>query len=154
MCELKNGYKDGYTGRLFEEEVFGKCLNKDGKKRASKKDSIEFAKKNQPWSDPSDPEPKVANKLHALVAIALELGDDWSELKFYTGVGSPLDYLGIDGFLQFAEGKIVTIDVTMNTEKSKEDKDDADLILSDETIENEVLLELFAEQTAEALQEV
>lgn len=154
MCELKNRYKDGYTGKLFEIEVFGECLNPADKKRASFKDAIKFVKENQPWNDPyssSNPEPEVVNNLHAhIVRKLVGLDGDWSELKFFTSVNSPLDYLGIDGFFEY-KGRRVTIDLTMN-EESKEGKDDADLILSDDTIENEILFELFAGQVAEALQ--
>ena len=70
---------------------------------------------HQPW-DPSDPEPRFASDLHASVALALGL-DDWSTLKFFTAVGSALDHFhGVDCFFVF-KGKIVTIDVTVNSEK-------------------------------------
>src|SRR6185369_4444565 len=78
-------------------------------------ESMDLVRKNQPC-DPSDPDPRCANDLHALIAEKLGL-DDFSELKLYTAVGSPLDFWhGIDGFFEF-RGHVLTIDLTVNSHK-------------------------------------
>ncbi len=117
--------QSGYTGHLFEREVLGTCLVKwDGTTHLSFSQSMELVRNNQP-SDPSDPEPRTINDLHAHIAVSLGL-DDWSALKFYTAVGSLLDVKhGVDGFFEFA-GRVVTLDLTINPHK---DEWKADMII-------------------------
>jgi hypothetical protein len=104
-----------WSGTEIEEEVLGHALVVwDGAYLPFGK-SLELVKAHQPC-DPSDPEAGFANDLHASVALALGL-EDWSELKLFTAVGSPLDFFhGVDAFFEL-RGKIVTIDVTINPNK-------------------------------------
>ncbi len=103
------------TGTEVEEEVIGHALVSWNGQYVPFHQSLRAVKSHQPW-DPSDPEPRFASDLHASVALALGL-DDWSGLEFYTAVGSPLDFFhGVDCFFCF-KGKIVTIDLTINSSK-------------------------------------
>lgn len=126
----------GYTGRLFEEEILGEIhVSWDGYMTYNR--SLEYAKEHQEW-DPSDPETPKANDLHALVAIALNL-EDWSNLKFYNAVDTPMDYFhGVDCFFEF-DGEIVTIDLTVNPHK-REYK--ADLIVHPDDLEEKKIRNL------------
>ncbi|MCR4279667.1 MAG: hypothetical protein NUV78_02955 [Candidatus Zambryskibacteria bacterium] len=124
-----------FTGSEIEEEVVGRCMLKWNGKHVPYQQSMRSVMANQPW-DPSDPEPKFANDLHASVALALKL-DDWSRLKLYTAVGSPLDYYhGVDCFFEF-EGLIVTIDVTVNPNKLEYK---ADLVLNVSDLETALIV--------------
>ena len=120
----------GYTGRLMEEELFSASEKESfSSEYLPYKESIEEAKENQPYEDPSDPEPRFSNDLHATVCEMLGL-DDYSKLKIYTAIGSHLDvYHGVDAFFEVEiNGKIhrVTLDVTFN--KNKEDGGKADVV--------------------------
>ncbi len=103
------------TGTEVEEEVIGHALVRWNGQYVPFTRALQVIKTHQPW-DPSNPEPKFASELRKAVAKELRLSDS-RELKFYTAVGSPLDYFhGIDCFFCF-EGKIVTIDLTINPTK-------------------------------------
>ena len=107
---------NGYTGRLFEEEVLGHCGG-SWSGYMTYHQSLDFVKNNQIW-DPTDPSSRTANDLHSHVALELGL-EDWSELKFYSALKTPLDlFHGVDGFFEF-RGTVVTIDVTININKQK-----------------------------------
>ncbi len=109
--------RDGYTGGLFERDVVGKCRYAGTMQYVPFRQAMEEVKKLQPW-DPSDPELPTANDLHASIATELRL-DDWSELKLFTAVGSPLDqFHSIDAFVEF-RGKVVTIDLTVSRFKGE-----------------------------------
>lgn len=113
-----------YTGRLLEIEFFGPCLWEWGPEYMPYRKAMARVKGSQPW-DPTDPQPRMANDLHAYVCIAIGL-KDWSEVALYTAVGSPLDFFhGIDGFFEF-HGKVVTLDVTADPHK---DEHKADVII-------------------------
>ncbi|SRR6056297_1359886 len=107
---------NGYTGRIFEEEVLGEIhLSWDGDGYMTYNKALEYVKENQEW-DPTDPDTRTANDLHALTALDLEI-EDWNKLLLYNAVSSPLDYYhGVDCFFEF-EGEIVTIDLTVNPSK-------------------------------------
>jgi hypothetical protein len=116
--------QDGVTGHLFEAEILGECLVEWDGSYCSFRKSMWMVKNNQP-SDPSDPGPKLINDLHAHIALELELMD-WSVLRFYTAVGSPLDECHmIDGFFEYC-GQVVTMDLTLNCHK---DEARADLVI-------------------------
>ena len=116
---LRHPDKGGYTGRMLEADVLVSCRKDEGWDKYMKfNEALNWVKDHQPprW-DPTDPETRIANDLHALVAEELGL-DDYLGLLFYTAVGSPLDrFHGIDGFFECG-GKRVTIDVTQNPNKT------------------------------------
>lgn len=115
----------GHTGHLFEHQVLGPCLWQEDGYLPFKK-ALEQVKRSQS-GEPHRPSSRIARTLHRQVALALGVGE-WNELSFYTAVGSPLDYYhGIDAFLEW-QGCMVTIDVTMNPDKTS---GKADLIFHD-----------------------
>ena len=132
MKNFEKNFGMGYTGRLLEEESFGRpLLSEDEKKRYMKyKEAMNLVKDKQAF-EPGDPDPRFANDLHASIAEKLKL-DDYGKLKFFSSVDSPLDYYhGVDAFFE-VEGKdgkkrIVTIDISGN---SKKDKGKADVLIN------------------------
>lgn len=118
--------RPGYTGHLIERELFGevdkkKILSQEG--HLNFKDSMLAAKDAQPYEDPSDPEPRFANDLHANIADLLGL-EDYNDLKIFTGVHSYLDYAhGVDAWVELNyNNKIyrVELDVTSNPVKEED----------------------------------
>jgi hypothetical protein len=112
------------TGGILERFVFAE-IKVFWKGYMKYRESMAWAINNQPdgW-DPSDPPLREANDLHSRVALVIEeiRGEefDWSELKLYTSLHTPLDYYhGVDGFFEFG-GRVATIDVTMNPNKVDE----------------------------------
>lgn len=141
--------RSGYTGRLFEEEVLGKCRG-EWSGYMSWKDSLVYAANHQPkgW-DPSDPSLKDANDFHALVAMELGI-ESWDELRLFSSVHTPLDwYHGVDGFFVF-KGKVVTIDVTLNPNK---DEAKADFVVQGCELRDRVSLKHIARQVAQVLEQ-
>jgi len=122
-------------GKFFEGAVLGRCFGKwDGYMTFKK--AMEAVKLGQP-GDPTDPEQRTANDLHALVCEELGL-EDYSKLQFFTAVESPLDYYhGVDGWFEFS-GKVVTIDVTLNPKKELP-KADIIILGEDDGISRETL---------------
>jgi len=109
-----------YTGSLFESEILAECtcVWDNDKSYKPYMVCVELVKKNQPkhW-DPSSPTSRAANDLHALVVEALKL-QDYDCVKLYTALHSPLDrWHGVDCFIEY-NGKIVTIDLTVNPHKT------------------------------------
>lgn len=139
-----------YTGRFFETDNFGESLAQDAG-YTEYVPALEDVKKNQPW-DPADPKPRFANDLHAEVATELlGLEGDWSEVRFYTAIGSALDhYHGVDGFFEFGDAR-VTMDITQNPAKESGYK--ADFIIGPEEVEYEKRRQEKAQEIAEALRE-
>lgn len=118
---MRRSYESGrgYTGHLIEQELFGELKENPYKDEFLPfRQSIEYCRSHQPYN-PCDPAPQFANDLHATIVEALRF-KDYSRLKFYTAVHSPLDFKhGIDAFLEVEKepGIIlarVTLDVTSN----------------------------------------
>ncbi len=92
--------------------------------------AITMVKESQPW-DTTDPEPRFANDLHALVAEGLDL-EDYSKLRFYTAVSKTHAdvFHGIDAFIEYeyedGRGDTVraTIDLTTRPKEAGEWKAD------------------------------
>ncbi len=114
-----------FTGGEIEEEVIGHAVVNWNGDYLPYNQALKDVMAHQPW-DPTDPEPRFASDLHSCVAEELGI-DDLSRLELYTAVGSALDvYHGVDCFFRF-NGKIVTIDLTVNPNK---DEYKADLVLN------------------------
>lgn len=117
--------ESGYTGAILEAEVFDKIKKEkyryELRDYKNFKESMRLVKDAQPYEDPSDPDPRFANDLHATVAEALHL-EDYSKLRIYTAVGSHLDkYHSVDAFFEYDIGEdkvFVTFDVTSNPNKA------------------------------------
>ncbi len=108
--------RDGITGKTFEIEVLGVCRNVGGEVQyLPYHKAMKVAMSNQPWDDPTDPEPRFPRDLHFLVCE--ELGIDCSELRYYTAVGTAFDFFhGIDAFFTYKRGdKVywVTLDLSL-----------------------------------------
>jgi hypothetical protein len=130
--------RGGYTGRQMESELLGSIENPKDMPELEKKfkeeghirlkDAMRVIKKHQPFEDPSDPDPRFANDLHAKVAEKLGI-DNYENVRFYTAVGTYIDLAnGVDAFMEIdKDGKtvFVTLDVTIN---SKKDSHKADVV--------------------------
>jgi hypothetical protein len=141
---LKNMYKENfefkaYNGRIMENELLGKIKssNENGSGDYIKyRDAMERVKRPgvQPFEDPSDPcEVRFASDLHATLADKIGL-EDYNDLRFYTAVGSQLDFKhGVDAFFEVdMNGKtfVITLDVSMNERKKDESDIKADVLIS------------------------
>jgi hypothetical protein len=130
----------GNTGRIFESEILSTLPDtwrKEGFFDEAK--SYEWVRQNQTWN-PSDPTNKIANELHYKVAEQLGL-DDVNELKFYSALGSPLDYFyGVDAFFEIGNSTF-TLDLSINPHK-KEAK--ADMVVHEEVLDDEKELDNLA----------
>lgn len=116
-----------YTGGSVEADLFGKIEQEAKKKERPAylpyKTAMNLVKELQP-GDPTEPEADFANDLHATVAEKLGL-EDYGFLKFYTAVGSELDfYHGVDAFFELEDPEtnktyILTLDLTLRSIKEK-----------------------------------
>ncbi|XOU94130.1 MAG: hypothetical protein ACNFW9_04765 [Candidatus Kerfeldbacteria bacterium] len=121
---------DGPSGKLVENNMLG-GVKKTQEQQSSGEtsyqkfdDALDYVKENQ-IGDPTDPHAWFAYDLHATIADELGL-EDYSQLKYYTAVGSSLDqYHSIDCFFEFQVDPEnnpkdivrVTIDLTTNPNK-------------------------------------
>jgi len=149
--------KEIYSGGQYERDYLGQADVRsqeflrefDRRKQPSEKpgfnywmnyrDSMELAKKFQPI-DKSDPEKKRVDPVNPQAPLLrdikealidqMDLSDkEADELKLYTAVDTPLDYLhGTDAFVEY-KGKIVSIDIT---KKTSDIGKKADVIITDE----------------------
>ncbi len=129
-------------GKFFETSVFHKCTGEDSDyKSMNYNDSLEWVKNHQPEKNFNKPETLDSIQLSQLKsAIVSKLSDVDEVLRFYTAIGSPLDFLhGVDGFFELGE-HIVTVDLTLNPNKVEGKADviifaDAEEGLNDEVIQ-------------------
>lgn len=139
--------RDFYSGRLNERDVFGEFKMTDEAKKAfrsaaEERGYIAYSKvidliRRFPSEDPTNPQKPFAKELRMAVIEALDLEDeeDMARIRFYSAVGTALDiFHGIDGWieLQLEEGPpvLVTLDVTLNTQKLEHK---ADIIIQEIT---------------------
>jgi hypothetical protein len=99
---------DGMSGHLFEEVVLGRCKGARYCGYLKRHEAIAEVRKNQP-----------AKKSEFLVALEREFERRTGEVAVaMTAVGSALDYMhGADAILEF-RGEVITLDVTMNSDKT------------------------------------
>lgn len=120
-----------YTGGLTEHELFSSVEKNRSIPNLEMylpyKRAKNIVKESQPYEDPSDPDPRFANDLHATIAERLNL-DDYSKLRLFTAVKSHFDqYHGVDAFFEFdsQSGRVVIkLDVTTNPSKGEYIKND------------------------------
>ena len=128
-----------YTGRMFEFEVFGDPVLKNNGEKKSLFEAILEVKRNQGSWDPTDPNTRFANDLHALICDRLKL-ENYSELKFYKALGGGLDwYYGADGFFELGDRRVF-IDLTLRNKKLRDTVE----IHPDDVLEN--IADTIAEQ--------
>ena len=91
---------------------------------------MDIVKKSQPDEDLSCPKARFANDLYQGLYHDLEL-ENKKDLRFYTAVGSCLDYKhGVDAFFEMDfEGKIITVTLDITSSKNKSDGYKADVII-------------------------
>lgn len=143
MSKNKNGNgngngNDGYTGKLFEHDVLGNgtmvfCCDCLPTYKPWKKAMMEvIAKVDYSRWDPSDPDSRICNDLHATVAMEMGL-DNWNDLKLFPAVHSSFDvHHGVDMFFLLGK-RYATVDLTINGEKGKHK---ADINITPECLEN------------------
>lgn len=133
-------HSSGYTGHLFEEEIFGTCQAIKWSGYMRFKEALQLIKRHQP-EQPT----RTMSKLRTLVARELDVVR--GEVGLFTAVGSPLDvFHGTDAVAMF-DGKVVTIDATLNPNK---DSHKADIIATEADVEQ---LAMFASRIASQLQQ-
>jgi len=142
-------YESGYTGNLTERELLRGVDSAKEKIKISPlenymsfQEAMSLVKKMQPYEDPSDPEPRFANDLHATIADKLGL-EDYKNLHFYTAVGSHLDkWHGVDAFVEMKVDKFrsitVTLDVTTNPNKGDDYKADVVFLMPREGLDPKI----------------
>jgi hypothetical protein len=112
-------------GSDFEVEVLGRC-SAPYRGRLQWKDLAADVRKHQP-----------AQKTKTVAALEAEFARRGLAIKLYTAVGTALDiHEGTDGFFEFA-GVVVTIDLTLNTNKEVAK---ADMVVQKGDLENIPLL--------------
>ncbi len=109
------------AGQFFEQAVFKGCVsdNTDIEHGYMEyKESLTWAKDHQPKKDYNNPETLDSQQLLQLKsAVSSKLTNVDEVLRFYTAIGSPLDVLhGVDGFFEVGD-HIVTVDLTLNSDK-------------------------------------
>ncbi|KKT27812.1 MAG: hypothetical protein A3G02_02450 [Candidatus Yanofskybacteria bacterium RIFCSPLOWO2_12_FULL_44_13b] len=119
--------KSGMTGKIVEQELFGKSLYERETKElfpdysyADKLRCLDIIKKHQP-SSPTNPQREFAHHVRSRVCILL--GVDQKIVRFYTAVDSPLDqFHQVDGWFEIkfrGVNILVTVDLTSRPEKDK-----------------------------------
>jgi len=125
---------NGLTGNLFEWSVLGRALaipSVPAQSYLPYTRAMAVAREHPAW-DPTDPDPRQANDLHAWVCEGLGV-EDYSQVCFYSALGTPLDrFHGVDCWFEVG-GRVVTIDLT--TDPSKE-RYKADVVLHPEDLED------------------
>jgi len=125
----------GYTGRMNEEDLFGKFrpsksyeaayrAKADERGRVDEKTALDLVRKHT-LQDPLNPEQPFARQLYLNLMKAMGIENDKNrKLKFYNAVKTPADHLwGIDGWFEYIDDDgqrvIVTMDATINPNKDE-----------------------------------
>lgn len=109
----------GLTGGMAEDSILGLVVNAMGFQDFKAKgvymkfrEALNFVKSHQPAA-PTNPEKRFARDLRSAVAQILNAKNE--ALKFFTAVGSPLDfYHGVDGFITYQHPTCGEIFATMD----------------------------------------
>jgi hypothetical protein len=132
LTELKKRRSDLYN-KMKEyikddvEKIYGERVVRNRErflKEIDIEDQFKVIEKSQLNDEPESPETDFAGDLQS--ALAEKLGiEDYSDLEFYSSVGSHLDYCGVDGFFKAKKkdgsGFIrITFDLTMDSPENKE----------------------------------
>lgn len=109
------------AGQFFEQAVFKGCVSDDTDIEdgyMEYKESLAWVKDHQPKKDYNNPETLDSEQLLKLKsAVSSKLTNVDKVLRFYTAIGSPLDVLhGVDGFFEIGDC-VVTVDLTLNSDK-------------------------------------
>jgi hypothetical protein len=141
------------AGKFFETAVFKSCTNADSVSGMNYKDSLDWVKKHQPEKDFKNPDTldsKQLSKLRSEIVSRLPHVDE--VLRFYTAIGSSLDILhGIDGVFELGEYQ-VTVDLTLNPEKTT-GKADVIVLADDEDGLSDEAIQIASKDIAEKFKE-
>lgn len=148
---------NGYTGRLFEEDILRPCkdIPCDGKYIPYRM-ALDLVRGHQPWK-PEDPNTRPANDLHAYICEKAGI-EDYSSVKLLTALDTHLDkFHGVDAVAEYEAngrngGKVIidiTLDLSLNPAK-KSHGYKADVIVGGIDDKD---LEAAADQVAELLRE-
>ncbi len=169
------GGPSGDSGKMYEARFLGtanmnarfmealKALPRDERNRFQSMNDVFVLFKKHYEDDPTDPKGIHAKELRGAMLDALELNDgEFDSLKLYSTVGTPLDYMGFDAFVEFEDPEShtsarATIDVTLRKEKVSEGWK-ADVIIGElpdagqEEDEYLQAIDAYAARTAQVLQ--
>ncbi len=163
MGFVKRDY--GYTGNQIEAELLGEVAepkrisfeywkNNYDKFRMSKGEMYRLVEANQPeGSEPTDAEADFAYQVQCAIAEILTAqgqeiferagkkdlfkGISYDQVKFYTAVGSPMDYaLGVDGYFKIYLDDISYIEVTLDASGWQKPEYKADQLIIYEGIDS------------------
>ncbi|OGY43735.1 MAG: hypothetical protein A3B89_02710 [Candidatus Buchananbacteria bacterium RIFCSPHIGHO2_02_FULL_40_13] len=154
----------GLTGSMAESEIFGEVIRpvefenwREGHNYMTRNEALRLVQESQP-GNPSDPEPRFANDLQATI-VERVYPNDYNRVRFFTAVGSPLDYLHhIDAFFEIDDGDFtytITIDLkTHPVEKPATLKTDILLIYPTEGLDPNIDKEDYQSLIARTAQEI
>lgn len=106
------------TGGTIERELFGVAEIQEKPKsldRIGRYEAMRIIKKLQPWPNPKEPGTDFTREVLRQYQ-ALNPGTP-ERLGFFTAVGSVLDRMGVDGWFEGDDGRVVTVDLTTNPKK-------------------------------------
>jgi len=144
------------AGQFFEQAIFKGCVDDDfdvDNGYMEYKESLAWAKDHQPKKDYNNPETLDSEQLSQLKsAVSSKLTNVDEVLRFYTAIGSPLDVLhGVDGFFEIGN-HIVTLDLTLNSDKIIA-KADVVILADDENGMTNEIIELAANSVVDKFKE-
>jgi hypothetical protein len=121
---------------LFSEVKAPRALSNAEKRYMKFGESLAWAKEHQP-GEPTNPRAPFANevRIEILDLLALETPEEFAKVRFYTAVGSHLDYFhGTDAFIEFdGDAKknipagLVTLGVTIRNKEGESLKTDIEI---------------------------
>lgn len=124
------------TGQLFEWEVVGRRKFAFDGHYLKWREALNWVIRNQSMIDNDPLEPNTLMLSDLQFTVADTIGVDANEIRIYSALGSAFDFFhGVDIFIAY-EGKIVTIDLTVN-ESKRASGYKADIILSERDFEKE-----------------
>jgi hypothetical protein len=138
----------GLTGSMAESEALDKTTDaiefekwkkwREENHYIAYRESMDHVRNVQP-GNPDNPKARFANNLRTMIAKALS-PEDYEKIKFFTAVGSNLDYQhGVDAFfdIEIIEGETHTITMDVKTYEPKRVKADVLIVYPEEGLDPE-----------------
>jgi hypothetical protein len=128
------------TGQLFEWEVVGRKKFAFDGNYLKWREALNWVIRNQFIIDNDPTEPNTLMLSDLQFTVADTIGVDANQVRIYSALGSAFDFFhGVDLFITY-EGRMVTIDLTIN-ESKRASGYKADVILSEGDFEKENIWE-------------